>query len=336
LGSDFGGGSNGLLRSVFLQSWCGSQAGTIGMSLGGGHSFSGIDLHDTWSEYFACEPVDILGAAIVNWYGGDFWGGCTTPALMFDTASVLKTYGTIDGYTSNSSGGIVRMFAGSTWYSTGDYLFNSGTSAQTIRLDAGTIYLDGTNINLTSAGAYALYSFTGTGTVHMHNYSVTGTVTANHSFFSDTGATINAFDDCGNVIPTGTATGAGTFNLFGSCSSTGALQVAANITPTTGFGTGCATAGQCVSAVTGNSLISQFTMTYGTGPASPQTLTIVFPTVVNFGTKSPFCRLTDVGGTNAFPTSVTTVSCTTTGASFSIVNTPVGGSTDIFQLNVGN
>jgi hypothetical protein len=139
------------------------------------------------------------------------------------------------------------------------------------------------------------------------------------------------FDQCGNSFLVGTLSISG--SVFGSCSITGTALAASNLTPTSGFGTGCSTAGQCMSAVSGTSQLSQFTVTYGTTPSSPQVLTVVFPTPF---LVAPLCRLTDVGGTNAFPTSIVTTTCTATGASFTITNTPVGGSTDIFQLQAGN
>src|SRR5207245_1622808 len=108
------------------------------------------------------------------------------------------------------------------------------------------------------------------------------------------------FDDCGNKFVGPFAISG---NVFGSCSITGTVQTAANITPTSGFGTGCATAGQCISAVTGTSNLEQFTVTYGTTPSSPQVITIVFPTPF---LVAPLCSMVDVGGTNAFPTSIVT------------------------------
>jgi hypothetical protein len=109
---------------------------------------------------------------------------------------------------------------------------------------------------------------------------------------------------------------------------------AANITPTTNFGTGCATAGQCMSAVTGDLQAFQFTVTYGTAPVSPQTLTIVFPTTAP---SAPFCNLTQVGGTNAVITAPVQNNPlpTTTTAVFVITNVPIAGNTVIFNGRCG-
>ena len=167
-----------------------------------------------------------------------------------------------------------------------------------------------------------------------------GTLTAHRARIDSLVMSSGAFNDLGANYHTavGTPWTNGTLNITGGKiigfnSVTGIAQTAANITPTSGFGTGCATAGQCISAVTGYTQLEQFTVTYGTTPSSPQLITIVFPTPFP---STPICRMTDVGGTNAFPTSITTTSCTTAGASFTIVNTPVGGNTDIFQVSVGN
>jgi len=214
-----------------------------------------------------------------------------------------------------------------------NYINNSSaTTTGLISVQSGAQYWGNGGPGLVNTGNAAdqAIGMAANAVVHLRGMqNIQGGATFGAFFCSN--ATDQIWDDGGNTL-TGSATGNGctAANFYGSPSITGVALAASNLTPTSGFGTGCATAGQCMSAVSGNSQRAQFTVTYGTTPSSPQVLTVTFPTPF---WATPLCSLIDVGGTNAFPTSITTTTCTPTGASFTIVNTPVGGSTDIFQLS---
>jgi hypothetical protein len=260
-------------------------------------------------------------------------------------------------FATNSTN-TVKLLTGSNGVST------SNVIAGTLQLNAATLIEDNDNVQCSSGSSGVLLGAGSTLYLRNNNQVCASNPNPAHGILtSGTGNTL--YIGSGNAIGAG---GAGQFSLdwaannsifeqgsgnsytaaggatagwnglgsfFGDGNATGTALAAANITPTSGFGTGCATAGQCISAVTGATKLGQFTVTYGTTPSSPQVITIVFPKAFTPGVV-PICRLTDVGGTNAFPTSIITTTCTATGASFTITNTPVGGSTDILQIQAGN
>jgi hypothetical protein len=118
--------------------------------------------------------------------------------------------------------------------------------------------------------------------------------------------------------------------VFGTSSITGTAALAANITPSAGWGTTGA-AGNGVSAVSGNTKLIQFTITAaGTPAASPQ-VTVTFPTAF---LVAPICRLTQVGGTNFTDVTNPVVSTgpSTTTVTFTLAGTPVAAHTYTFQL----
>lgn len=264
------------------------------------------------------------------------------------------------GFCGDTIGIQLNVNSGATWVAAGPFGYQTSPSTtsniivrvQGTMVDKGSVYINGSGggvttneVSVQSGAVYSAYDvgFDNSGcgascvaiglaasaTVHLRNSPVVrGGATAGAFFCTD--GTSKIYDEGGNFLTAPFSNTCTAASLFGNTSVTGTAQTAANITPTSGFGTGCATAGQCVSAVSGSTQLEQFTMTYGTGPSSPQVLTIVFP-VAFFVT--PICSMSDVGGTNAFPTSIVTTTCTTTGASFTITNTPVGGSTDILQVS---
>jgi len=140
------------------------------------------------------------------------------------------------------------------------------------------------------------------------------------STFSDLG---------GNQILQGVVSIAGT--LFGSASVTGAAQTAANITPSTGWGTTGA-AGNGVSAVSGTSKTEQFTITAAGTPSANPTAAIVFPT--SFW-AAPICTAQQVGGTGAINT-ISVATPTTTGVTLTWNGTPVAASTYSLTVSCGN
>jgi hypothetical protein len=136
-----------------------------------------------------------------------------------------------------------------------------------------------------------------------------------------------------NIASTASMLFTRTDSVTAGAATLGHIMVAADFTPTTNFGTGCATAGQCISAVTGDEQEFSLTITYGTGPASPQTLTVAWP--MAFPT-APYCQLWQIGGTNSFLTSIANspIPTTTTGT-FVISNTPIAGDTVILNGRCG-
>lgn len=251
------------------------------------------------------------------------------PTLISPGNGYVYTFGSqFLNFTPSGNGAITVSNQAKAWYSNTD-LIQSFTNATAVVTNANVNFTNTTILYGSGTGkAIQLGGSGGVPQVHATRLTITGTGSGGSITSSVAGA--NFFDECGNSM---TAPVSFTnLGWFGDCSTTGVALAASNITPTSGFGTGCATAGQCISAVSGASRVGQFTVTYGTAPASPQVITIAFPVGFIGPATSVICNLIDVGGTNAFPTSIATTTCTATGASFTITNTPVAGNTDIFQV----
>lgn len=138
------------------------------------------------------------------------------------------------------------------------------------------------------------------------------------------------FDDCGNFAAGGTGPLTNTGGLFGSCSATGTLQTASNITPSTGWGTSGA-AGNGVSAVSGDSHAEYFTVTAAGTPTANPKIAIVFPT--SFW-QAAHCQANEISstGTNGFSDTIQSTLPTATGVTLTWEGTPVSGSTYTFVL----
>jgi hypothetical protein len=337
-------GSNGAACSGGFAGWNLSFSGwglqsssLIGFNYGQG----GCNDPSVWNvnvEMFGSQPCSInLTNNAVSAYTLLCFGS-TGPVITFQGGNIFNSYSSEFAGNLASNGNTVVMGSNTTWNSKGDIIateFGAGINNSTLVANGGsnnTINLDGDFVQLVNQNSAAQMFFLNSAptNLHLRNTTLSSQSGVNNHLFTTSAAGNNIYDDGGNTFVQGGAANsitAGTW--FGSGSVTGVAQTAANITPTSGFGTGCATAGQCISAITGASQLEQFTVTYGTGPTSPQVITIVFPTPFQV---VPICSMSDVGGTNAFPTSIVTTTCTATGASFTITNTPVATSTDILQV----
>lgn len=149
-----------------------------------------------------------------------------------------------------------------------------------------------------------------------------------------TGNTINNpagatfVDNCGNTL-SGGAGYAGGGSLFGSCSITGTLQTAGNFADGAGLGT------STFGTVTGDSRHGQVTVTFAGALTTTPQFTMTFPTPF---LVAPTCTLQDVGGNNAFPTSISNGAISTTSAVFNLTFAvaPTAGNTDTFVWNCSN
>jgi len=131
----------------------------------------------------------------------------------------------------------------------------------------------------------------------------------------------SVFDACGNNL-TGTITNTGSW--FGSCSITGTAQTGGNIAISA---CGTSTAG----TVSGAGGRGQFTITFAGAPGTSCTATVTFPTVFPV---APSCSFLDVGGTNAFPTSIVNGTINTTSAAMTeTAGAFTNGNTEIMQYN---
>jgi hypothetical protein len=125
----------------------------------------------------------------------------------------------------------------------------------------------------------------------------------------------------------GILTGAGA--LFGSASITGTAQTAANITPSTGWGT-AGTAGAGVSAVSGDSHAEYFTVTAAGTPTANPTIAIVLPTPF---WQAPHCTASQIGGTGIFSDVTQSTLPTSTGLTLTWQGTPTAAQTYLFSVS---
>ena len=131
-------------------------------------------------------------------------------------------------------------------------------------------------------------------------------------------------DDCGNTFVT---TGSFSGSWFGSCSTTGAALVTADIALTSGWDT--STKG----TISGDSHRGTFTVTLAGTPTSPGVITITFPTAFPPG-QTPQCAMLNIGGNNVFPTSIATGTVSGTSAAFTVTTgTLTTGDTMTFQYS---
>lgn len=325
-----------LITGFYCTSWGSSATSMVGLV---GNSGSQPSYSIQW-DGCGSKPLYVkTGAGITHSF---FQQTTVTPVLTVDSGAVFNSM--FSFYGELASGNFTCVSGATQWSIAGGMNSHMDSMA-----NCGGTSVVGAAVTGTLNAKFLVAAVGGTATSVAVNVTGTGKFSCDSCGLQAAGAAVNLsntakFISQGNNSINGTVASIGVQAAtvqasidYARDTLTGPNQaalVAANITPTSGFGTGCATAGQCVSVVTGNQLRGQFTMTYGTTPASPQTLTITFPTTF---TAAPSCSLIDVGGTNAFPTSIVNNPIpTTTTATFVITNTPVGGSTDILQLNCGN
>lgn len=147
--------------------------------------------------------------------------------------------------------------------------------------------------------------------------------------FSNAG---KVFDQGGNAAAGGAGVLSGAGALFGSASITGIAQTAANITPSTGWGTSGA-AGNGVSAVSGSSQLMQFTITAAGVPTLNPTVAVVFP-VAFLSATNLICSAAIDGSLGSLTSgSLTTSAITTTGLTLTASGTPTAA--QAYQIQVG-
>jgi hypothetical protein len=108
---------------------------------------------------------------------------------------------------------------------------------------------------------------------------------------------------------------------------TPAVITAANITPSTGWGTSGA-AGNGVSAVSGDARCFQFTITSAGSPSPNPTIAIVFPWTLP---RVPIVIVQQVGGTGAIEPVTISTAATQTGVTLTWNGTPAEPKTFIFN-----
>lgn len=226
--------------------------------------------------------------------------------LVVNSGAQLNSYGSLWGPSASnpvvsvSSGGILNMF--------GDYFFLGGFGFSNARsLDTtGTVNLIGCNIT-NSVNQYGIVVRAGSITTVSHTtFNLTA---ANAAVLLLASANLIFNDDGTNTYVAGTVPG----------------LAAANITPSTGWGTSGA-AGNGVSAVSGDVRRFQFTITAAGTPTPNPTIVIALPWTLP---RTPFFIVQQVGGTGLVNPLTISTAATTTGMTLTWSGTPISGSTYI-------
>lgn len=261
-----------------------------------------------------------------------FCFGSTGPIAQMGGSAVINTYGSqFMGNLVNGQGDIVCTGgAGNSWNSFGDLInteFAVGGSGNTDMICSNGAFMNayfyGTTFVLPNQPSAAQVFFLNGNNVNIHLRGTKITATgANNRILNIVSASNNVFDECGNTFNQGTLANIGTA-IFGSCSTTGNVLATGNVSITA-----CGTS--AASAFSGTSAKGQFTITFAGAPGASCTATVTFPTVFPF--IAPICTWTDVGGTNAFPTSIVNGAVSTTSTAMTETATAfTNGNTEILQ-----
>lgn len=228
------------------------------------------------------------------------------------------------GGASRGSYVSVLVNSGGTWRSRADGFTITATGVNGVQV-RGAAYLFQDNFTDTATGSSAVRVFDG-GKVYARDTIFSG-ATYGLECDNNTGGT-NYFTDLGGNTFSGTQSINAQCQYFGSASITGTAQTAANITPSTGWGTSGA-AGNGVSSVSGDSHSMQFTITAAGTPTLNPTIAVVFPTAY---LVAPTCQAQQIGGTGIVSDLIQSTLPSTTGVTFTWQATAVSGSTYIFTV----
>lgn len=236
----------------------------------------------------------------------------TTGGIGYSVLNATNGVDIIGGFTTSLTTGIKVV---NSVLNLVDLQLSTGSSTTGITIDA-TSTVNAARVILVQTGASTSVGFNvatgGKLKLNQLNYQPSGTPTE----------IINAgtvFDAGGNDLG-GAITNTGSW--FGSSSITGTAQTGGNIVPSA-----CGTS--TVGTVSGSGGNGQFTLTFAGTPGATCTVTITFPNAFPASTV-PLCSFLDVGGNNAFPTSIingtinnTTAAFTETAAAFTNGNTEI-------------
>jgi len=306
-----------------ILSWGGNSANLTGLQANG-TPISIVGVQVDGAGFVNCKlPGTSSGTTIAQSFCGDSFG----TALQVQGTGIVQSSQNIFGLTYGNNVNATLIDVGVLFVSDED-VFSGGTNAGNTNT---TIAVTGANtvaqfnngrVDCGVAQFTCLFVGTSTASAHLRGMKVGST---GHTLNYVAGA--NIFDDCGNTFAAGSGNTTNG-NLFGSCSITGTVQTAGNFAPGAGLGT------STFGTITGNSLHGQVTITYAGALATPATFTMTFPTTF---IVAPSCTVTDVGGTNPFPTQiVTTSTATVLTTTMTFAAAPVAANTDIFIWNCSN
>ncbi len=345
-GSQQGGsctGSTGF--NLTLSNWAVQDANATGFDMGQAACGAPMYTNDVAELFGGVKTCNITSAGtVVSTYtlacfGNYINGGSSVQmTLQPGSAQAPGVINTDHSYFANCAGTAAQcaQVTGSAgmWNSKGDFIACvSATGCTPVKTAGGsgasvTLNLDGDSVavGFSATGGQAIWLNALASTMHVKNSVVIGTGT-NTSLLQITAGN-KFFDDGGNSFSNGTVANgipAGTF--FGSGSACQAVQVAGNFADGAGLGT------STFGTLSGTNCHGQVTITYaGALTTTPSfTMTFVAPQYL----VAPSCTLTDVGGTNAFPTQIANGAISTSSVVFNLTFAvaPTATNTDIFVWN---
>jgi len=265
---------------------------------------------------------------------------CAGSSGAIQFGSTGATVNIVDGLytasTATTGAGIIYIGSGYT----GSVLNIRGTVFCSAGNDVTDIYnaeADMVNVDSIQTDTASCPSAAGPAVTNIQNAASGAVVNVRNSQLNATGAGTNfnlvsgssALDFGGNTAAGGAGILTGSGALFGSASICNSTQLAANITPSTGWGT-AGTGGAGVSAVSGTSCAEYFTITAAGTPTANPTIAIVFPTPF---WQAPHCTGGgQIGGTGVFSDVIQSTLPTATGLTLTWEGTPTAGKTYIFSV----
>lgn len=235
---------------------------------------AGQDIVINTPEFDGCGGIGLEAIAntsssrYVQISGGGYIGDETTPIKVTSGTNTVVSTGDLYGPGSGATAA-VEVDSGAEFISNADQCIGGGNSC--FQLNGGTLRLSQLSIPppLNGTGA-AVWGATGTSNVYVNNSDL---INVGESFFVSAAATLNYFDGGLNKYAATALSNSGTFNQFGSLSTTGTACATGNWALTSGWGT------SSITSVTagGDSHRCQVVITGAAGAASP-VLTWTFPT----------------------------------------------------------
>lgn len=250
--------------------------------------------------------------------------------MIVEPNAVAVSSQSVFGPSGGSSRGdyvAVQVLSGGTWYSTGDNFITATSVALNGIQIRGLAYVNQDNFTVSAPSSVGAVVFGG-GKLYAQNTIFSGTSFGLQCDVNTLGT--NYFFDLGGNTFSGTQSIDPTCQFFGSSSITGVAQAAANITPSTGWGTTGA-AGNGVSAVSGSSQLMQFTITAAGTPTLNPTVAITFP--VSF-LIPPICSAS-INGSIGSLTSDALATSSVTPAGLTLTASGTATAAQTYQIQVG-
>lgn len=280
----------------------------VGGSIHGGGSFAGGNFGALAHDFVA--PCNLFGGN----YGGSENNGIVVTGRV-NAFGVYTNQSRLANFANKLSYGV--------YINTAAAIFNDYGSYINIWSDSGTSMFHGSHMT----GFSSIFDFNlAGGTIVLDAVDTKENCNMSGGSLFDAAYNNGA---PGKICPTGFTNTGG--SIFGDASITGTVAVSGNWALSAGWGTG-----PTVTAVSGNSKRTRYTVTVGTTPAANPTITHTFATAFLTGTV-PVCSIKQDGGTQAAVANPFTVGTpTATSVVYTYTATPTAGLTLILEEDCSN